>query len=216
VLNKIYSNNDSFPQVNLMKNQKILLALALLASAVITGTAQASLFDRGNGLIYDDVKDITWTANANINGLMTWTQAVAWADNLVLGGYSDWRLPTTIPAIAGNNQTGSEMGELFYNELGGTAEKSIVLDHSNSANYDLFSNVQHYIYWSGSEYLHDATKAWNFGTDVGDQDKDAKGTLFYAWAVRPGDVSAVPVPGAVWLFGSGLLGLLGFKRRKAA
>ena len=30
------------------------------------------------------------------------------------------------------------------------------------------------------------------------------------------DVSAVPVPAAVWLFGSGLLGLIGIARRKAA
>jgi len=30
------------------------------------------------------------------------------------------------------------------------------------------------------------------------------------------DLSAVPVPGAVWLFGSGLLGLLGLARRKSA
>ena len=30
------------------------------------------------------------------------------------------------------------------------------------------------------------------------------------------DVSAVPVPAAVWLFGSGLLGLIGVARRKAA
>ena len=29
-------------------------------------------------------------------------------------------------------------------------------------------------------------------------------------------VSTVPVPAAVWLFGSGLLGLIGFARRKAA
>jgi hypothetical protein len=30
------------------------------------------------------------------------------------------------------------------------------------------------------------------------------------------DVSAVPVPAAVWLFGSGLLGLVGVARRKKA
>ena len=41
----------------------------------------------------------------------------------------------------------------------------------------------------------------------------------YAWAVHDGDVAAlssVPVPAAVWLFGSGLFGLLGFARRKKA
>ncbi|MCW9025191.1 MAG: PEP-CTERM sorting domain-containing protein, partial [Gammaproteobacteria bacterium] len=30
------------------------------------------------------------------------------------------------------------------------------------------------------------------------------------------DVSAVPVPAAVWLFGSGLIGLIGFSKRKKA
>jgi hypothetical protein len=34
------------------------------------------------------------------------------------------------------------------------------------------------------------------------------------WAVRPGDVSAVPVPAAVWLFGSGILSLIGLASRK--
>ena len=42
----------------------------------------------------------------------------------------------------------------------------------------------------------------------------AKSTIFnYAWAVRDGDV--VPIPAAVWLFGSGLIVLAGFARRKA-
>ncbi|MEQ1638592.1 MAG: PEP-CTERM sorting domain-containing protein [Methylococcales bacterium] len=31
--------------------------------------------------------------------------------------------------------------------------------------------------------------------------------------MRPGDVAVVPVPPAVWLLGSGLLGLLGLRRR---
>ena len=36
-----------------------------------------------------------------------------------------------------------------------------------------------------------------------------------SWAVQTGDVSAVPVPAAVWLFGSGLLGLIGVARRNS-
>jgi hypothetical protein len=32
--------------------------------------------------------------------------------------------------------------------------------------------------------------------------------------MAPNAVSAVPVPAAVWLFGSGLLGLVGISRRK--
>lgn len=37
----------------------------------------------------------------------------------------------------------------------------------------------------------------------------------YAWAVHDGKVSAVPVPAAIYLLGSGLLGLFGVMKRKA-
>ncbi|MCP3873898.1 MAG: VPLPA-CTERM sorting domain-containing protein [Desulfobacteraceae bacterium] len=33
-------------------------------------------------------------------------------------------------------------------------------------------------------------------------------------AVRCGQVSAIPVPGAVWLLGSGLFGLTGLRRKQ--
>lgn len=38
---------------------------------------------------------------------------------------------------------------------------------------------------------------------------------FYAATVLAASTSPVPVPAAIWLFGSGLLGLVGFARRKA-
>lgn len=38
---------------------------------------------------------------------------------------------------------------------------------------------------------------------------------FTGWAVRYGDVPSVPVPATVWLFGSGLISLVGLARRKA-
>ena len=37
----------------------------------------------------------------------------------------------------------------------------------------------------------------------------------FAWAVHDGRVSAVPVPAAIYLFGSGLVGLFGIMKRKA-
>ena len=79
-------------------------ACALLTGIALSGGAQAMLIDRGRGLIYDNVLNITWLSDANYaktsgvdaDGLMNWTAASAWAANLVYGGYSDWRLPTTL------------------------------------------------------------------------------------------------------------------------
>ncbi|MGJ0430089.1 hypothetical protein [Methylobacter sp.] len=80
------------------------LAAGLLLS-LTSFIAQAALIDRGNGLLYDDVLDITWLQDANyaktsgydIDGKMDWGRATAWADNLVYGGYSDWRLAGNTP-----------------------------------------------------------------------------------------------------------------------
>ena len=195
-----------------------LITTAVLAFSLSTG-AQASLVARTGGMVYDTVNNITWAADANLaqtsgydaDGLMTWTNAVAWADQLTLGGYTDWSLPTTVPAVSGYNQTGSQMGDLFYNQLGGKADSSIATTHN--ANYNLFTNVQGYAYWSGSEYAPHPVHAWLFYTNIVNQNYSVMTNQFSAWAVRPGDVAAVPVPGAFWLFGSAMVGLMGLKRR---
>lgn len=80
-----------------------------LLLAVASITADAALYDRGNGMIYDDVLDITWLQDANYaktsgydsDGIMTWEEANAWADQLVYGGYSDWRLTSARVGSAG-------------------------------------------------------------------------------------------------------------------
>ena len=195
------------------------LVFGLGLACVSANTAQASLVDRGGGLIYDTGLNITWLADANYaqtsgyhaDGQMTWSDAMTWAGNLSYGGYSDWRLPTSDTACAGYNCTGSEMGHLFYTELGGTAGSSIL--SSTDPDLALFTNVQPFLYWSGTELRTDI--AWYFYFGNGSQYTDFKYPYRgYAWAVRPGDVAAVPVPAAVWLFGSGLLGLIGVARRK--
>ena len=49
-----------------------------------------------------------------------------------------------------------------------------------------------------------------FGDNAGDGDR-----LDLVIALR-GDTNEVPVPGAIWLLGSGLLGLVGVRRRRQA
>ncbi len=89
--------------------------------------------------LYDTTLNVTWLRDANVNGRMTWDTANTWANGLVVGAWSDWRLPTLSPVdghafqtdFANNGSTdrgyaktgtgwamASEMGHLFYVTLG--------------------------------------------------------------------------------------------------
>ena len=184
------------------------------------GSAQADLVDRGSGLIYDTDLNVTWAANANINGAMDWNTASTWAAGLVYGGISGWRLPTADPSCGlAYNCTGSEMGHLFYSELGGVAGINIATTHN--ANYSLFSNVVFNDYWLGTEYAPNTELGWDFNTSVGRQDANYKYNDLYAWPVHDGDVAApIPEPEtyAMLLAGLSLLGFMGRrgKQKEAA
>jgi hypothetical protein len=168
------------------------------------------IHDTPNG--YDNGTYTLTTADFDTTtGAMTWWGAQAWANNLTLGGVTGWSLPSTPIEEFGYNVTSSPMGDLFYNQLGVSAYNSIAT--STNPNYNLFTNVQSYYYWLGSEYAPIPNIAWIFNTNIGYQGNLNKGNQLYAWAVRPGDVAAVPVPGAFWLFGSAMVGLMGLKRR---
>lgn len=177
---------------------------------------------------------MTWdTAN-------DWIAALNTASHL---GFNDWRLPTLTPIAGGltfdenssnigttdigrnisltgtafAGSTASELAHLFYNTLGN------VSDFDANGNFTLacggdcldntgpFSNVQNIAYWTNLEV--DPTNARIFDFFVGAQDIGVKDGDYVAWAVR--DVTAVPVPAAVWLFGSALMGLVGMRKRKA-
>ena len=148
--------------------------------------------------------------------IMTWQAATAWANNLVYGGFDDWRLPTLNPADAtcsnnfnpgggfpiqyvGTSCTGGELSGLFVTDLGNKANESVLNQVGDTpeqiANLALFSNVQSNVYWSGTEYAPNPVNAWFFNTFDGSQDLVDKNFALYAVAVRPGDVTAsVPEP----------------------
>ena len=95
---------------------------------------------------------------------------------------------------------------MFYINLGGTA--GTLISASHNANYNLFSNIQDFTYWSGTEFTSDNSLAWDFLFNDGVQGGDLKLIPYYAWAVRPGDVAAaVPEPATALLFGVGAVGL---------
>ncbi|QSA97664.1 DUF1566 domain-containing protein [Methylococcus sp. EFPC2] len=145
-------------------------------------------------------------------GQLSWWGAQAWVgylNSISYGGETGWRLPITPIEISGYEMTDSELGHLFYTELGGLANTPITTKHNS--NYDLFSNVPDsvYWYWSGTEFTADPRHAWSFYTYFGTQFDQYKDNQFFAWPVR-----AVPVPAAAWLMGSALLGLVGLRRRR--
>ena len=206
---------------------RLIAVLSLCATVAVPGLSFGALINRGGGLIYDTDLNITWLADANYartsgydaDGLMIWEQAKSWAANLsyydsVRGvTYDDWRMPTSI-TCSGYNCTGSEMGHLFYNELGGVNDQFIAT--TNNGNSSLFTSIQPNYYWSATTDTSRSYSAWLFSFRFGNQLFGSKANSSYAWAVRAGDVAAVPVPTAAWLFGSGLLGIIGVVRRKAA
>ena len=192
--------------------QRAMAGAVAAAAMLIAGAAQAQLVARDlNGdtvtdAFYDTDLNVTWLRDANVNGLMNWATAVSWADGFSFGGYSDWRLPTS-DTCEGFNCTGSEMGHLWYLELGNRAGQTTLRGG--------FQNLECCAYWSGREY--DSDLSWAFGTGGnGNQLIFAKTNQFYAMAVRPGDVTvaAVPEPQTYALMLMGLSAMVLARRRQ--
>jgi hypothetical protein len=211
---------------------------AVVASlmALTFANAQAELFDRGGGLIYDSDLNVTWMANVNLaesntfgvsgiasNGLMSWNTAESFLATMNGTGYlgfADWRLPSS-DLCWGYGCAGSEMGHLFYTELGGRAGSRIT-DVHDDVSFNLFSNFQPIIngpttvghFWLGNNMGNG--NAGFFSYD-GRQGGDGLSSSHYVLAVRDGDVAApIPEPEtyAMMLAGLGLLGFVARRRKQ--
>jgi hypothetical protein len=229
------------------------VALLTLASSSQAGWIQDTTYSdlwvgdgAHSGLVYDADQELTWLQDANYaqtsgydsDGLMTWDASVTWADQLIFGGWDDWRLWSVTDL--GNDGCNydvdgtdcgynidtatSELGHLWYDTLGNLAyyDTSGVSPQPGWGfqNTGPFQNFGNYLYWSGTEDGTFSNDAWGFDVQYGNQGIGSKGSQFQAWAVRPGqvdvaalDAQPVPTPGTLWLVGAGLLGLSLKQRR---
>jgi len=210
-------------------------SLVTIGTATYGGADYKLIWDNdnnGNSIVWLDYTNAgadwstqtTWAAG--LNGNLTYhidaTYTVTWD--------SAWRLPDTVDGVyadgcdgnttGGYNITSSEMGHLFYDELGNLGYRKY---NGTSCQYQSgyglnntgdFDNLTTHWYWSDTEYASDTDKAWNFAMEYGGQHTNDKGDTGWGLAVRSGQISSVPIPGALWLLGSGLFGLVAVRRRR--
>jgi hypothetical protein len=185
-------------------NKKLVATLVVvLLAGGSANSVQAALHDRGGGLIYDDHLDVTWLQDPSLlGGLMTWSDADAavasfsYFDTVRNVTWSDWRLPSALnsdgsgPCGFDTGCTDSEMGHLFYTELGNS--------FPSLTNSGLFIDIQteaNRFHWSNTPFPSDPTAHWVFHWDTnsaGYQDAHFDSATGFAWPVRDGDVAAAP------------------------
>ena len=201
-------------ELKMVRSRRALGGVLAAGLLLGTGLVQAALSEPVDGMVYDDVLDLCWLQDVGTSGPRNWGDAVAWAEDLVFGGHTDWRLarmsstsPTqSITFCTSTNEeacrtSGNELGYMFFHNLTG--------DFPKTGNQGPFTDIPEFI-WSGTEFS--AVFAWFFVANGGGQlfvDKDLQ---LFGWAVRPGQCRAAPgrpepIP-AVGAWGLGVLGLL--------
>lgn len=186
--------------------------------------ANLSYYDSVRGVTYDDWR---LPAVAPVNG-------VSFNYNHSRDGSTDYGFNIGAPGSAYPGNTVSELAYMFYVNLGlkglyhpdGSynpypSTQDYIVSEGGQADVGLVKHLQGYsVYWSGVEIPQDG--AWSFRMGYGDQISGSKssyeydwGVGYYAWAVRPGDVAAVPEADtwAMLLAGLGLVGVA-FRRRR--
>lgn len=187
--------------------------------ALASFQAEASLEGRyltedtslGFDAYYDSNQDITWLIDTNYQGTKSWQYADDWVQQVRLGGYDDWRLPT-----------GAEFRQMWVTELG-NYQYALGNPNPNTYNAGPFKNVQYFVtgyyggqqkqaaYWT-SDTSGDTANAWlTYSGFLINQYKEGLSFGYSTWLVRSGDsgLSTAPVPlPATWLLFLGGLGWL--------
>jgi hypothetical protein len=126
-----------------------------------------SYTDLANGIVRDNVTGLEWQ-QATAPGTYTWQQAVDYCNNLILGGYADWRLPD-------------------IKELSALVDSSIPYP-GPTINTSYFPDTVASLYWSSTTYATNANNAWLVYFYDGLVNGNGKLSYYYVRAVRGGQV----------------------------
>ncbi len=132
----------------------IMVGLSLLQANYIRDDSKEVVLDTTTNLLWQD-------DNAVISLKYTWTNAITQCENLNLGGYDDWRLPS-------------------FNELYALIDKNTF----NPAMSSVFLNVQNTSYWSSTTYARNITNAWDVYFNHGGDGVGLKTDTSYVRCVR--------------------------------
>jgi len=201
----------------------------------ITGVLQAALVNIGTAtyeggsynLIYDadgPLGPITWLDYSNKSPSLE--KQIVWAatlgDKLTvtlnpiyttnINWLIDWRLPHPGKTFkSDDNIITSEMGHLYYDELKlkSSFDQNYEEVSDDELNASEFNNLQALPYYYGTNVDgFEELFFMEYGTQHSLPRSMTTGVL--GIAVHSGQVSMVPAPGTVWLFGFGVMGLVVF------
>ena len=139
--------------------------------AVRGGKTVPAYVDNLNGTVTDASTGLIWQQGSaentkGTNVTMHWGDALSYCENLKLGGYSDWRLPTQ-----------KELLSLV---------DFIIPSSGPSINPTYFTNTSSYWYWSSTTDANHTIFAWYVDFSNGNNSSYPKGGDFYVRAVRGG------------------------------
>jgi len=221
-----------------------LIALACAVASNVAQAATIALFDYGfniDGTVSMPFQGDPVPSGVNLSGFDDITGLGAIGVTMTGAGahsfdaFFDHEIDEAINTFF--NETGAATGTAL-------AGQSWEIDEPGDSNGDIFVNFQDSALDNGigtsvfgnTVFPDDVSMAmgWDFSLAVGDMaliefvlselaptsgfflshsDPDSNATIYLSSTLT---VSAIPVPAAVWLFGSGLLGLIGIARRKSA
>lgn len=128
--------------------------------------------DNGDGTVTDNATGLVWASDGNGIGcasgaMLTWAQAVDWANTLVFAGYYDWRLPNV-----------RELETLLNSGVYAPALDSYFFTNTRSGLNDY--------YWSSTTYDYVILFAWHIRFHNGNIEPASKGEYNYVRVVRGG------------------------------